>query len=258
MIIEPDEQTQNGISYPDALIILDQQDIDHLEFDNEGSNLLTNKQIGIVPYNQSPEFMFAKLLLQKGLMKRDNFLVKTPFDFNDYEEISMAHKNFALKKYMYFSTFCNLLGAKEVAIKWDEVKTKSNETTGKLNLNAPAKVGVKAGVEASWIQQFLSSIDLHDVFEGGPPQIQMAEALLKDHCLYGDPSMRSLLEIRSKTDNPIKSRELTLNLTSEFKNAIKVVGKINLPTSILKDLGPEFQKSIQEQAEFSLVIEVKF
>jgi len=88
--------------------------------------------------------------------------------------------------------------------------------------------------------------------------LNAAESFLREHRLLGDSIMRSLLEIQRSTDNPIKSRELTLSLSTEVKRVINIVAKLSSRIPAFLDAEGNYRNVTREATEYSLIVQVNF
>ena len=238
---------------PDIILILDKTSIDRLEYEENGPNLINAKELLVIPFTRGSKQSFLQSLEERGLMQRSAVLVKDPYDCMEYDEITQAPFNFAIKKSLYFSFFCHLLGAKDVrVINIDTVKKKV-ETSVQL-LGKVKSFGAEGKTETEKIDKFKRSLHLHDVFSSSQPNIEEAEAFLHRHRLEGDINMTSLFQIIRQSGKGMVSREIILNVSSEAQRAIQMVGKLKLPSFVVESLGPEYQQTINEIIEFDLTI----
>lgn len=237
------------------IFILNESEISHLEYEKEGRKLLSNDDVLILSTDDGKSSKLIKMLKSSGLYNRGNVLAKSPYGIDRYEEIANANYAFAIEKYVCFSQFCNLLGAKEVTVERLDKVSKS----GTKSLNLVALISGQAqqfSIKDNDLNKLHSQISIKDVFGGGSPNIEKAKTFLKNNNLLGDATMLSLLDIR-KQDNSITSRQLNLNLSNETKRIFDVVGKIKLPT-YLSEVSSGFNATIQSSVEYMLTLEVKF
>ena len=117
--IWPDEPSRRKV-----VMILKPEDIEALRFDEDGPALLLNQDVHILSSQFSNPDPDVQRLIDQGLVKPGAVLVQNPFDKNLYQDKPEAVEQFALAKHLYFSTFCGLLGAREVEIKQVRKKKK--------------------------------------------------------------------------------------------------------------------------------------
>lgn len=195
-------------------------------------------------------------IIDSGLFSEGNMLIQSPYNTEMYEEASKASELFALEKHIIFSTLCGLLGAKKVTISQFDKLIKSKKTSLMTKI---AKIGLGRGqisTESEAEEKLMAGINLEDEFTGGPANIEAAEQLLRRHRLLKEPSMRSLIDLRSNGMNQIKKRTLNLDLTGEAKNNLKVAGRFRAPQFI--ELSASYKEEITSQKEYRLEIEIIF
>ncbi len=240
----------------ELVFILGEQEIDRLDYDPVGRELLANEDILVVSIDQTKSSKLIDNLKSRGVFRRSVVLAKSPYDDENYEDITHAMYEFAVEKYMYFSQFCNLLGAKEVTVqRLDKImrsQIKSLELIAKLTTGQQEILA-----KDQELNKLHSQIHVRDVFSGSTPNMEEAEKLLREKRLLGDTTMFSLLNIRRQTSNPISNRQLTLNLSNESRKIIDIVAKIRLP-KFLSEIGANFNTVEKKSAEYTLTLEVKF
>lgn len=240
-----------------AILILDKHDIERCEYeeDNSTSKALYDDETHVLEFPPESAHPIVQNLLDGNLLRPGVILVQSPFDRDVYEDASLAASRFALTKQMIFSTFCNHLGAREVIV--DQIEIQSSN--GKMTLDIKAKrfeseASVKVDREA--LDSFSSQMTLHDTFDGGKANPDAAEDLLRRSGLLGDPNMMSLLEMKRMNMNPLKERQLTLNLSSETRRNMSVVGRLKVAAFI--KLQADYVSVVNEQSDYKLTLRVVF
>lgn len=194
-------------------------------------------------------------IVDAGLARPGSILVQNPYDADAYAEATVALQRFALAKHMYFSTFCMHLGAKEVVVEQVELRTRSGRST----LDAKGeRLGVSAqvSVETEELEKFRAQMHLRDEFDGGPPDVMLAERLLRRTGLLADPNLRTLIEMRRDGANQLKARKLVLSLSSEARSNLNVVGRLKVPAFV--KLTAEYSRVVKEEQDYTLTVVVKF
>jgi len=184
-------------------------------------------------------------------------LVQSPYDSDTYEDASLAPQRFALAKHMYFSTLCMHLGAKEVTVEQIDLRTR----TEKMTLDAKGKQlsgSINVTVASEELEKFRTQMNLCNKFTGGSPDVAAAEKLLRRTGLRSDPNMRTLIEMRREGTNQLMTRKLVLNLSSEAKNNLNVVGRISIMVPAFVKLSAEYDKVISELYDYTLTVTVRF
>ena len=239
-----------------TVLVLNQQDIDALRFEEGGADLLLNEQVYILPSSLKESNSVVQDLIDSGLVQPGAVLIQSPFDKNIYENSIQAVERFALAKYLHFSTLCMNLGAREVTVEQIELKNTEDRKIvslqGGLSMKGTGDVKIKDKEVAS----FYDKLTLHDKFQGGSPDVQAAEEHLKRTGLSGDDAMRSLIDLRRNPNNLLTSRELRLNMTSEVKRNFNVLANLNMPAYLSLEAG--YDRHVREQTEFTLTVKVDF
>ena len=247
----PDEPSRRKI-----MMVLKPEDIEALRFDEDGPDLLLNEEVHILSSQPSKPDPDVQHLIDQGLVKSGAVLVQNPFDKSLYQDKSEAVEQFALDKYLHFSTLCGLLGAREVEIKQIRRKKGKREATLSIEGGVP-KVGVEGSRDSKELESFRSQLTLKDEFEGGEPEVKAATELLQRTGLSGDANMRGLLNIFQGQNIKIKSRTLELNLTTEVHRNLKILANLKVP-KFLASLEADYDSKVQEQTEYTLNITVNF
>lgn len=240
----------------EIIFVLGEQEINRLEYDSEGRKLLTNQDVLIISIDEAKRKKLISNLKSRGLFRRGIVLAKSPYDDENYSEITDAAYEFAVEKYMYFSQLCSLLGAKEFTIqRLDTIINKkiySFEGTGKLTSHQQELLA-----KDQQLSKLYSQIQIKDEFKGGEPNFGEAEIFIENKRLKGDPAINSLLSLRKQTDNPVLTRQLTLDLSNEFKRIIEITGKVR-PPRFLSEIVASFSAVEKKSAEYKIILEIKF
>ena len=238
-----------------ALLVLDQSEIDRCRYEDGGSDLLLNEEIHILEFPVRGSQKVIQDIVGEDLVRRGAVLVQNPFDKDRYEDVEKAEERFALARHLHFSIFCMHLGAREVRIEQIQLSKTSGTKTWKIEGGIKGKTG-EVDVEQDGLAVFRSKLKLVDTFEGGQADVKAAEELLRRTKLLGDPNMSGLLDMRRSESNQLKSRTLTLNLSSETKRNLSVIGRLKVPPFI--KLEADYKRVVQEQSEYTLTVEVRF
>ena len=252
-----DAQKRKGI------VVLSQSEIDRCRYEDGGSALLLNEEIHVLEFPVRDSQKIIQDILDRGLVRRGAVLVQSPFDRDRYEDAAQAKELFALAKHMHFSAFCMRLGAREVSIEQIQLSKASETRTWSVEGDAKIKrvgAAIDTLVKQDELDAFRSQLTLVDTFEGGQADLKAAEELLRRTNLLGDPNMAGLLDIRQSGSNQLRSRTLTLNLSSETKRNLSVIGKLTakLPPFIEIELEADYKRAVREQSEYTLTVKVRF
>ncbi len=248
----PDEPSRRKI-----VLVLNQDDIEALRFEDGGADLLNNKEVHILSSHPSQPGLAVQALIDQGLVTPDTVLVQNPFEKSLYHHEPEAVEQIVLAKWQHFSTLCSLLGASEVKIE-DRKKKITGSSSNLSNQVDIVTVGdVEVEIKKENLDSFISGLTLIDTFEGGEPNVQAANEFLQQTGLSADTSMRGLLDIFQRQTNKIKSRKLELNLTTEAHRNLKVLANFNVP-EFLTSLEIDYERKVHEQTEYTLTIAVEF
>ena len=239
--------------------MLDPSDIDRCGYEDGGNDLLLDEEIHVLEFPVQGSQKTIQDIITRGLDQRGAVLVQSPFEEDRYEDITQARELFALVKHMHFSRLCMYLGAREVRIEQvqritaSETKTWNVEGSGSIKISG---ISTDTSIKKDEQDEFISRLALIDTFDGGQTNLEAAEELLRQKKLLGDPNMSGLLDMRRSESNQLRSRTLTLNLSSETKRNLSVIGKLKVPPFI--NLEANYKHVIHEKAEYRLTIKVRF
>ena len=120
----PDEPSRRKI-----VLVLNQDDIEALRFEDGGSDILLNEEIHILSSHQSQPGPAVQTLIDQDLVTSGAVLVQNPFNKSLYYDESKAVEEIALAKRLHFLTLCGYLGVREVEIKQLTKSKEGRETT---------------------------------------------------------------------------------------------------------------------------------
>lgn len=241
-----------------AILVLQQHDMERCSYEPGAGQALIDDEVFVLqlPVCVNREVPPAlQSIIDADLARPGNMLLLSPYDVNSYVDASLASGHFALEKYMHFSNLCRHLGAKEVTVKQIELRTGSSKSTINIKGGRPG-VSAQFTTENEDLEKFCKMINLHDEFSGGPPNIDQAESFLRQKKLWADPTMRTLVEMRRDGANQLITRELVLNLSSETKRSLNVVGRLKVPNFV--NLSADYGRVVNEQNDYTLTLLVRF
>lgn len=237
-----------------AILVISPHELDRLEYTPNGSELLLNEQIHLLVPSYVTTSNLEEKLDSNGFLEPGTLLIQSPYDTSDYVILDKAPSTFALTKYLHFTTLCGLLGAREVTVEQIEVKTVAGKQVFKGSIDSPYTNG-SIEVSDRTFEEIRNNIKLQSKFDGSEPNLEEAEAHLRQYQLLNDISMKSLIDQR-KGKNPIKSRELTLSLSEDSKRNLQVATDIKIP--VYASLQAQIEKVRKEAYEFTLMMRVEF
>ena len=241
-----------------AILVLQQHDVERCGYERGAARALLDEEAYILQFPFEVDGTAPAALqniVAAGIGRPGHVLVQSPYDADSYEDATVAVERFAVAKHMYFSTLCMHLGAKEVTVEQIDLKTKHGRTTFDLKAERLG-AGAKVDVNLDEYEKLRQQMHLHDEFEGGPPDLAAAEQLLRRTGLWGDTTMRTLLDMRRDGTNRLSSRKLVLALTSEAKSNLNVVARLAIPKFI--KLTAEYDRVVKEQHDYTLTVVVRF
>ncbi len=241
-----------------VVLVLQQHDVERCLYERDAARDLLDPEINILQFPLDAEEClppYLKNIIDADLFRPGSILIQSPFDYNIYEEMSFAPQHFALAKHFCFSQFCMYLGAREVSVEQIDLRSRSGISTMKVN-GEYSGIQAQANAIDEELEKFSAQMTLYDEFQGGRPQFDIAEKILRQTRLIADPNMRTLLEMRRSVTNQITTRKLILNLSSEVKKNLNVAGRLNLPAFL--NLSAQYNRIVNEQYDYSLTVRVKF
>nr|WP_294503903.1 hypothetical protein [uncultured Rhodopila sp.] len=238
-----------------AVVVLEQHDIENCSRKGE-TQILTDAQTHVLIYPTTEDNVGQALtnILGAGLNCPGTILIQSPFDLDEYVDAADASQQFALAKHTLLSNFCQLLGATRVSITQMEIITNGSVKTMKAD-GGRLVATAEGNLEVTANDKLCSQLSLVDEYEGGEPDVEAAEKLLRFSRLGGDPNMKSLLQARRAEGNPLTKRTLTVNLSTEANKNLKVVGRLQLPTATF---GAEYASAVKQTKEYTLTLELLF
>lgn len=238
-----------------ALLVLEQHDIENFSRKGE-TQLLTDSLTHVLacPIIEDKGNQALSNILEAGLNRPGTILIQSPFNLDEYADAVDAIEQFALAKHMFFSNFCQLLGATRVAVTQLDIVTNGATQTMRADGGRLA-ISVEGSVEHSVKDHVSSQLSLIDEYVGGDPDLEAAEKLLRSTRLSGDPNMRHLLQARKVIGNPPTRHMLTVNLSTEANKNLKVLGRLQLPAATF---GGEYERALKQTKEYTLTLEVLF
>lgn len=239
-----------------TVLVLNEQDIDALDYEEGGADLLLNEEVYILSSSLKESNPVIQNLVDSGLVQPNVVLIQSPFDKNIYENSMQALQRFALDKHLHFSTLCMYLGARVVTVEQGEYKYTEDKKTFSIQVALPMRGSGDGKIEDEEWTSFHSKLTLHNEFQGGSPDVSAAEEHLKRVGLSGDPVMRALIDMRRNPNNLLTSQKLHLNMTSEVKSNFNVLANLNVPAFI--SLEANYDRHVREQTEFTLTVKVNF
>lgn len=245
-----------------AIYVLDECQFDNAMMSANADELCDNEDICVLEYPVRGDSEISQTLREKGNLKKGAVLIQSPYEKNRYVKFEDAAEQLALDKFMYFSHFCQILGASQVKVLIAQRVSKKHKFEARLEgdmLMPTGKGKGKVDLDMQKFQETISQMSFHDEFAGGAPDVRSAEILLANKGLQGDANINSLLLARRHEGNKMLSRKLDINLNEEVQNTLQTVISFNmlLPTTALS-LKSSFARDVEELYEYRLTVEVKF
>jgi len=242
-----------------AVMILAQEDIVRCRYEGNAANMLLNEELCILPFplnvNQASAPRALRNIIDADQVRPGIILVQNPYDVDSYVDAALAPQECALDKYQHFSTFCSILGAREVHVEQDTIRSTNGERKRKIN---GCRMNVTGELDTSTKQdeEFAEKLILISRYDGGEPDLEGAESFLRTKRLWGDKTMHSLFEQFSYSTNRMKERKLHLDLSSEVQKSLSVIAKIGIPSFL--ECAAEYQIKLKEKSTYSLHVTIRF
>lgn len=238
------------------VVVASDVEVDGLEHDSEGIDLLNNDQVMILPINEASSFNSRYELLGGLRIEPGMILVMSPIDDNAYVEISEARTHLAIDKALKIVRFFTLLGA--TSIKITEIKLVDLTSNKELNISGGAK-GTTGSLKVSneMVDRLKNEIRINSTSLGGKPLFDKAEKLLKENKLSSDPLLSNTFEMVKDYGDAkrIKTLNQHISLTQSMQNTFNLVSKINFPVGMV-DVG--YKSTTKSKLEIYMGIEVSF
>jgi len=243
------------LSQRKLIVAMTEAEREQCEYDPEGRDLLNNPEVLVQQYPVQRRDETLLELQHSGQLRPGVMLVQSPFDDNVYEDIADAEDSFAVRKYTLFSTVCMLLGAKEVRVERITLK----DEKGEVDLSAGGdRMGGTGNVGVSYerAESLRAKLSLVDKFVGGDADVVAAERIMRRAGLMRDPNLFSLLEMARVDSNRIRSRTLTINLSSEANKRMELAAAVGVPKIFSGNVAMELEN--YKKTEYKVIVEVKF
>ena len=248
----------NNPSHRKVVLVLNQDDIEALGYEDDGAELLTNDEIHILSSHPSQPNPTVQALIDQGIVTSGAVLIQNPFNKNRYHRESEAMEQIALTKLLHFSTLCGHLGAREVKIEQIRLKKESCEVNFSVKGGIPMAGGGELDQEREDLNSFAHQLSLTHEFDGGESNIQAATEFLQRTGLSSETIMQDMLN-KARMHNKPKSSKINLILTTEGHQNLKVLASLNLKATRLPiSLEGNYDQKNYERTEYTLTIAVKF
>ncbi|WP_124187488.1 hypothetical protein [Pseudomonas aeruginosa] len=244
-----------------AIVVLKKNDIRLVRNDPtfEGREFLYDDEAFVLEYPPNEDELGQSKALENivysDLARPGAVLVQSPYEKDSYVEIERAAEVFAIEKIHHFSRLCQLLGANFVETEQVEIKregqSKAYDAKGNIG---PLKGDGKMAMSED--QSLTRKFTISTVMDGREADIAAAENFLRSKSLMGDRVMRSLVEQRADSTNPVREQRVTISLSSETKSTFSIVGRLNLPSKFGVSAG--YKSVATRDEEYSLTLLVKF
>lgn len=249
----PDEPSRRK-----AVLVLNQDDIEALRYEDGGDIFLTNEEVHILSSHPAQPGPAEQALIDQGVVTSGTVLIQNPFDKSLYYRESEAMEQIALAKLLHFSTLCGHLGAREVKVEQIRLKREDRKENFSVKGGIPVAASGKLDLEREDWNSFAHRLSLTHEFDGGEPNIQAATEFLQRTSLSSETIMQDMLN-KAQIHNKSKSAKFNLNLTTEGHQNLKVLANLDLKATKLPiSLETSYDRKKHQQTEYDLTIAVKF
>lgn len=243
---------------PPLILILDDNQIQRLRMDDEGMRIVRNPDIEIIRYPLDESSELNQELLARGVVQRESLLVQSPYDQYGYRSIRLitqVSEEFAEEKYHATAVVCGYLGATSFKIEaiYEELEEYDTEagTTGAI----PKMVSGKSQIKRNKREDLKERWKMADGYTDLPHDIERAEAYIKQNRMWGDPNLRSLLELRR--ENRLRTRNLSIDLSRESAGRLDMAAALEVP-AYFSGLQSSLERIRTKKVRFSLNFKVSF
>jgi hypothetical protein len=241
-----------------VIVVATDVEIDGLEHDPQGIDLLNNEEVMILPVNDAKGFNSNFELLGGSRIEPRMILVMSPIDDNTYVEISEARTHLAIDKALKIVRFFTLLGA--TSIKVTEIKLVDLSSKKELTIGGGVEGHTTGNLKVSneMVDRLKNEIRISSTSIGGKPLFDKAEKLMRENKLNSDPLLSNTFEMIKDYDGEtqrIKSINEHISLTQSMQNTFNMVSKINFPAGMV-DMG--YESTVKKNLEIYMGIEVNF
>jgi hypothetical protein len=241
-----------------VILVLTQYELEKSRYEPGAANALLNSEFHVLSFpvliNERTPDVLRDLVTSK-IVRPGTILIQNPYDDDNYVEASSAVKKFALEKYFHFCNLCRHLGARQVDILEADNTVRYNETEIGLKIKSNGGSGGLSS-ESESLESLKAEMELRCTFDGGEPDLDAAQKLLRKKGLLADTGMQSLIDMRTGGSNQLKTRRLILNLANESKSSLKILGHMQVPAYIKVDC--DIKSIASEKHDYKLTVEVLF
>lgn len=242
-----------------GILVLSEHDRAKVLYTPGDATMLADDEIHVLAFPLRPggsDHPALQRIASGPLARPGTFLVQSPFDADLYEELEAAPQEFALAKHFYFTLLCQLLGARTVTVEQVQCETSTTKRTMEVGGKRGGVGSADAKVESDQLAKLAARLELEHEFEGGPPDVDAAETLLRRTGLAADPTMRGLLEMRSYARNALREQRYVIDLASETRRSLSVAAKVKL--TAVGELSAKVKSICEEKQPFRLTVKVRF
>ena len=241
-----------------AILILGRHDFERCEYDPAGAETLTDDEVFVLSYpvqvgSETPNNL--KSILRHNSARPGELLIQSPFDVDEYAPIAVAPERFALEKHMNVSKLCQLLGAKSFRVEQIDLRTSSGSASLELKASKAA-FSATGSVKREDLETFKNQMTVDMIFQGAPPDIAAADALLHQTGLWSDPKLRALVDMRRSQANALLSHKIIISLSSEVQGNLQVVARAKIPNFV--NIATDYKKVLVNRNEYTVSTDVTF
>lgn len=219
-----------------VMVVMPEEQYNVIKVEGSAPELFTDDEIAVVTYDhdalykQEHPHPVLERLLSKDLFRPGMILVQDPFSPDNYRAQESALEDFSLRKHYLFTELCQILGAKEIDVKQVTVDDMEHKLRAQGSVGANIK-GTSTGIEVETKRDLKDRLEarlgLKVMFSGGDPQLEEAEAFISKYRLHSDDNFVNLTRLRANSFNPIKSRTLKINMSSEVRRNLDIALRLD-------------------------------
>lgn len=239
----------------EVLLVLKDVEVEDLKHSGDGADLLYGDRVRVLTPDFPPGHPILDRLRNAGLTTGNEALVQSPFETDRYLALSEAADRLPIEKHMLFVSVCALLGATRVHLERAESR---HFVVNKSVKGDVSWVGSKSDLKADWSNddRLQKTVAVEQLFSGGAPDVDAADALASFHHLDEDPTIRGLLNLARIPSNRLREQRVTVDLSTETTRRLRVAAGLRLPNQL--SIKGSFERHVRESLEYRATVTVQF
>jgi hypothetical protein len=168
-----------------------------------------------------------------------------------------AEAEYSLAKHLYFTRFCQHLGAREITVEKAVCRTSIRELAAEVGSDTSQKAKGLVKAEFKESDDFALKEKLLAKLPGGERNRKAAVEWAEKKGIISDKTVEFLLDSASDENNPLGSFDFVLELTNDAQKNLDVAAKLEFPTS-LKSLNAGLRQNLRIKIEYKYMYRLLF